>query len=165
MNHKNNRSRVVSWHDPATSAQMVSKMSGLEFLQAIVDGELPQPPIGNSLNLKLTAVPAGQAIFSMTPDEYHYNPIGTVHGGVAATLIDSALSCAVQTQLPAGKGYTTVELKLNYLRPLTHKTGIVRSIGTVIHSGRRIATAEAKIVDENVKLYAHGVGTCLIFDL
>jgi uncharacterized protein (TIGR00369 family) len=165
MNPDNRRTRLVSWHDPSVTASAFVELCGLEFLQRIAVGDLPPPPISQSLNFFLTEVGQGLAVFTVMPEEYHYNPIGTVHGGLAATLIDSALSCAVQTLLPAGKGYTIVELKLNYIRPLTQRTSLIRSIGTVIHQGRLIATAEAKVIDEQDKLVAHDVGTCLIYDL
>jgi uncharacterized protein (TIGR00369 family) len=165
-NHDNTvttRSRRVTWDDPMVSADAVKTMSGLEFLQAIASGALPAPPISASLAYKLAEVSEGQAIFTIDPAEFHYNPIGMVHGGVAATLLDSAAACAIQSTLPAGTGYTTVELHINYIRPITAVTGSLRCIGQTIHVGRRMATAEARLIDGDGKLYAHATTTCMIF--
>jgi len=136
--------------------------SGLEFLQKFALGELPRPPIGALMDFKLLEVGPGRAVFTVEPAEYHYNPIGTVHGGLAATLLDSAMSCAVHSMLPPGVGYTTLEMKVNFVRALTVATGTVRSEGSVIHMGSRTATAEGRIVDLSGKLYAHATTTCLV---
>ena len=157
------RSRTVSWEDPLIAAEALTGMSGIAQLQAIARGELPAPPIARLLGFTLLEVTEGRAVFEVTPAEYHYNPIGVVHGGVAATLLDSAMGCAVQSMLPQGTGYTTLELKVNLVRSLTLETGPVRAIGTIIHLGGRIATAEARIVDAQDRLYAHAVTTCMIF--
>ena len=157
------RSRTVSWEDPLIAAEALTGMSGIAQLQAITRGELPAPPIARLLGFTLLEVTEGRAVFEVTPAEYHYNPIGVVHGGVAATLLDSAMGCAVQSMLPQGTGYTTLELKVNLVRSLTLETGPVRAIGTIIHLGGRIATAEARIVDAQDRLYAHAVTTCMIF--
>lgn len=157
------RSRTVVWEDPLIAAAAVSTMSGMEFARALLSGDLPAPPILLLLGFEPVQFEEGRAVFAVTPDEYHYNPIGVVHGGLACTLLDSAMGCAVQTTLPAGTGYTTLELKVNLLRPLTARTGRVRCEGTVIHVGSRTATAEARIIDGRGKLYAHGTTTCMIF--
>jgi uncharacterized protein (TIGR00369 family) len=115
------------------------------------------------MGFTLTAVEAGRAVFECEPSEAHYNPIGSVHGGVISTLLDSALSCAVHTTLPAGSGYTTAELKVNFVRPIVIGTGRLRAEGRVIHTGSRLGTAEARLTDSAGKLYAHAVGTCLVF--
>ena len=107
----------------------------------------------------------GRVVFTVEPAEYHYNPLGAVHGGLAATLVDSAMTCAITSAAPAGMAYTTIELHINYIRPITTNTGLIRSIGEVIHVGRRIATAEAKILDTHDKLYAHATTTCLAVQL
>ena len=138
-------------------------MSGLEYLRKIVAGELPPPPIGVLMNFRISELSEGRAVFVVEPAEYHYNPIGVVHGGVAATLLDSAMGCAVHSTLPAGATYTTLEIKVNYIRPMTADTGQVRCEAKTIHVGSRTATAEGKIVDEKGKLYAHGITTCIIF--
>ncbi|MGB0383422.1 MAG: PaaI family thioesterase [Ardenticatenaceae bacterium] len=163
MSKTTERTRVITWDDPTIGAKAAPTMSGLEYFEAMLDGTLPRPAIGALMNFDVTEASEGRIVFSVEPAEYHYNPIGTVHGGLAATLLDSAMGCAVHTVLPAGVGYTTIELKVNYIRALTVNSGLVHAIGEVIHCGRRVATAEGKIVDENGKLYAHGTTTCLIF--
>jgi uncharacterized protein (TIGR00369 family) len=156
------RSRTHSWDDPSVTAAAITTMSGLDLLQGIATGELPPPPIMSTLGYDGLAVGAGWARFSLTPGEHHYNPIGSVHGGVAATLLDSALGCAVHTTLPAGVGYTTVDLSVTFVRPLTATTGPVQCEGRVIHVGSRVGTAEARITDADGRLYAHATATCLI---
>ena len=158
------RERVIRWEDPRIAPGEARRraMSGLDFLRAIRAGELPPPPIAVLMGMRLETVDKGRVIFSVEPAEYHYNPIGVVHGGLAATLLDSAMGCAVQTLAPAGVAYTTVELKVNYVRPLRSGMGIVRGEGTVLHFGRQIALAEARVTDQDGKLYAHATSTCLI---
>jgi uncharacterized protein (TIGR00369 family) len=145
--------------------ESLKSMSGLEFLRAIIDGRLPAPPITETLGFALTEVAPGFALFTMTPAFKHYNPIGTVHGGVAATLLDSCMSCAIQTNLPPGTGYTTLEFKVNLVRPITDKTGPIRAEGRSLHIGRRSGTAEGRITDAGGALFAHATTTCLIFEL
>lgn len=157
------RTRTFSWEDPHGLAEAGRGLSGLEFLQKIVAGELPRPPIGVLMNFSVAEVSKGRAVFTVEPAEYHYNPIGVVHGGLAATLLDSAMGCAVHSTLPAGAGYTTLEIKANFVRPLTAQTGRVRCEARVIHVGGRTATAEGRVLDEAGKLYAHGTTTCIIF--
>jgi uncharacterized protein (TIGR00369 family) len=157
------RRRTYEWDDPTPGAQQVLTMSGLDYLNAIARGDLPHAPIADTLGFDGAEFDEGTATFWVTPQEWHYNPIGTVHGGLAATLFDSALGCAVHTVLPAGTGYTTVELKVNYLRPLTKDTGRVRCEAHAIHVGGRIATAEAKLVDGAGRLYGHATTTCMVF--
>ena len=143
----------------------VVKLSGLQFMQGMLAGRLPFPHIAQTLDFGLIKVEFGKAVFQGTPQLMHYNPIGSVHGGWYATLLDSALGCAVQTTLPVGRAYTTAELSVNIVRAATHKTGPLRAVGNVIHSGRQLATAEARIVGPDGKLYAHGTTTCLIFEV
>jgi uncharacterized protein (TIGR00369 family) len=157
------RSRSYSWEDPGPASQAGRGLSGLEYIQKLVKGEFPQLPMAVTLGFNLVEAEYGRAVFEVTPAEYHYNPIGTVHGGLASTLLDSALGCAVHTTLPARTGYTTLELHVNFIRPLTAKTGPLRCEGKVLHSGKQIATAEAKLYDETGKLYAHATTTCLVF--
>lgn len=156
------KSLTVQWSDPHALAQAGRSMDGLQFLQAMVDGKLPPPPIAQLMGFRLVAVDVGHAVFECTPGEQHYNPIGVVHGGLAMTLLDSAMGCCVQTKLPAGTGYTTLEAKTNLVRAITSATGPVRAIGRVIHAGSRVATAEARIEDRAGKLYAHATTTCII---
>ena len=143
------------------SLEEIKAVSGLEFLRRIAEGEAPQPPICHTLGFRLAAVGTGFALFTMTPAFRHYNPIGTVHGGVAATLLDSCMSCALQTNLEAGLGYTTLEFKVNLVRPITETTGPIRAEGRSLHVGRRSGTAEGKVLDANGTLLAHGTTTCL----
>jgi uncharacterized protein (TIGR00369 family) len=156
------RVRTHAWDDPSVTAAAIARMSGLDLLQSIAKGDLPSPPIMSTLGFEGLAFGAGWARFTLTPGEHHYNPIGSVHGGVAATLLDSALGCAVHTTLPAGVGYTTVDLQVTFVRPLTATTGKVQCEGRVIHVGSRIGTAEARITDADERLYAHATATCLI---
>jgi uncharacterized protein (TIGR00369 family) len=148
----------------ARPEQLVGK-TGLQIMQAMLAGELPYPHIAETLDFLVVEVGEGTATFQGVPQLKHYNPLGSVHGGWYATLLDSALGCAVQTMLPAGRGYTTAELGVNIVRAATHKTGPLRAIGTVLHCGRQLATAEAKIVGPDGKLYAHATTTCLVFEV
>ncbi len=157
------RTRTITWEDPLPSAQKGRAMSGLDYLRAIQSGELPPPPIAVLMGMGIAEVAEGHAVFTALPTEYHYNPIGVVHGGLAATLLDSALGCAVHSTLPAGTGYTTLEIKVNYVRAITSETGEVRCEANVLYQGGRVATAEGKITDAAGKLYAHGTTTCIIF--
>jgi uncharacterized protein (TIGR00369 family) len=159
------RTRTVTWEDPLAAATRGSELSGLEHLRAMLAGEIPPPPIAHTLGFILIEIEQGRAVFESYPGEHHYNPIGVVHGGLAATLLDSATGCAVQSTLPAGSGYTTIELKTNFLRPITHDTGRILCEAEVVHRGATIATAEGRIYAEATgKLLAHGTSTCLIFD-
>jgi uncharacterized protein (TIGR00369 family) len=160
---KTERTLAVSWEDPKALAEVGRGLSGLEYLRKFVAGELPPPPIGALMKFGLVELGEGRAVFAVEPAEYHYNPIGVVHGGLAATLLDSAMGCAIHSMLPAGAGYTTLEIKVNYIRAMTADTGRVRCEGKLIHLGGRTATAEGRIVDEDGKLHAHGTTTCLIF--
>lgn len=159
------RTRTVTWQDPIRTAGLGATMSGMDFLQAMVRGEVPPPPIMALLGFTiqdLADVEPGRVVFTVTPAEYHYNPIGVVHGGLACTLCDSAMGCAIHTMLPAGVGYTTLEVKVNFLRPLTQATGVVRCEGKVIQVGRSVGMAEGRITDGRGKLYAHATTTCII---
>lgn len=163
MAQNTDRQRTITWHDPMIAAQEALRMSGLEFLQGIVSGEIPPPPVAVLTRMKLQEVEEGSAVFVLDPDESLYNPIGSVHGGIVATACDSAASCAVQTKLVKEQAYTTLEMKINYIRPITTNTGRLRCTGEAIHVGRRIGTAEARLEDAAGKLYAHATVTCLIF--
>lgn len=155
------RARLLA---PGIAAQeQVRALSGMEMFEAIFAGELPPPPIGETLDFVPIHMAPGVAVFQGRPQLRHYNPLGTVHGGWFATLLDSAVGCAVHTTLPAGKGYTTLELKVNMVRALNAAVSCVRAEGKVIHAGRQVATAEGRIVGPDGKLYAHATTTCLIF--
>ncbi len=156
------RTRTYTWDDPMAGAVVGQALAGLEYLRAMARGELPMPPIMATLGIAIDTIEEGRVAFTVEPAEYHYNPIGVVHGGLAATLCDSAMACAVHSTLPAGVGYTTLEIKVNYVRALTLKTGRVRCVGTTIHVGGRVATAEARLFDAAGTLYSHATTTCLI---
>jgi uncharacterized protein (TIGR00369 family) len=148
-----------------TAAEAGLRMSGLDYLRAMMAGELPPPPIAVTLGIWPLRADEGVAEFSLDPEERHYNPLGVVHGGAISTLLDSVLGCAVQTTLPAGVTYTTLELKVNFVRAVTEATGRLVATGEVVHRGGRVATAEARVVAEATgKLVAHGTATCLILD-
>jgi uncharacterized protein (TIGR00369 family) len=143
----------------------IASLTGLQQMQAMLDGHLPYPHIADTLDYSLVEVGEGRAVFQGQPQLKHYNPLGSVHGGWYATLLDSALGCAVHTTLPVGRGYTTAELGVNIVRAASHKSGPLRAIGTVLHAGRQLATAEARIVGADGKLYAHATTTCLVFEV
>ncbi len=158
------RERVIQWQDPAALAATARGMSGREFLEALVAGRLPPPPIARLVDFTLTEIGDGHVVLALAPHESHYNPIGSVHGGVIATVLDTVMGCAVHSTLPAGRGYTTLEIKVNYLRAVTVQSGPLRAIGRVIHAGRQTAVAEATLVDGRDRILAHASTTCLIFD-
>jgi uncharacterized protein (TIGR00369 family) len=154
---------TVSWQDPAALAERARAMPGREFLEAIRDGELPAAPIQDLLGFRLVEVEDGRVAFRAEPGEQHYNPIGVVHGGLAATLLDSAMGAAVHSTLPLGSGYSTLETKFNLVRAVTADSGSLLAEGRVVHRGSRVATAEGRIVREaDGKLVAHGTSTCLV---
>ncbi len=137
----------------------------LEIFQKMIAGELPQPPIAGTLDFQLAKIESGRAEFVGTSKTDYYNPLGTTHGGYIATLLDSAMGCAIQSTLPAGRGSTSLEFKVNFVRPVFDKTGRLKAVGEIINAGRQIVTEEAKLIDEAGKLYAHATTTCFVFDL
>ena len=139
--------------------------TGLEQMQAMLEGAMPYPPIAQTLDFALVEVAPGKAVFQGTPQLMHYNPLGSVHGGWYATLLDSALGCAIHTMMPVGRGYTTAELSVNIVRAASHSSGPLRAIGSVVHCGKQLATAEGRIVGPDGKLYAHATTTCLVFEI
>ncbi len=150
------RTRSFSWEDPSETAAAGLEMTGLECMRAIMDGTLPPPPIARLLDFTIVALDEGRAVFAMEPAEWMYNPIGSVHGGIAATLLDSCMGCAVHTTLAAGVGYTTTDLQVRYIRGMSHATGRVLAEGRVVHRGRRTATAEGRLFAESGEtLLAH----------
>jgi uncharacterized protein (TIGR00369 family) len=156
------RSRTVTWEDPMIGAEAAASLSGLDYLRAIVDGDIPRPPVASLLGMELARVDRGRAVFTLEPGEHLYNPIGSVHGGMLTTLLDSALGCAVHSTLDAGVAYTTVDLSVTFLRPVTRDTGRLTCEAEVIHTGRKVATARAQIVDGDGRLYATATTTCII---
>lgn len=158
------RSRTLEWVDPVETAAAGAEMAGLDYLHAVIAGELGRPPISITMNMAPIELEEGRCVFAGQPGEEHYNPIGVVHGGYAATILDSALGCAVHTTLPAGVGYTSLGLEVKYVRPITRDTGRVLAEGVVLHRGRRQATAEARLTAEDTgKLLASGTSTLMIF--
>jgi len=155
--------KTITWVDPRPQALEALTMSGLDYLQAMIDGKFPAPPIASHINLELASVSPGVATMTATPDESHYNPIGSVHGGFAATLLDSVCGCAVQSTLPAGMAYTTLDLSISYLRGMTTETGLVTAEGRVTKPGSRAAFVEADIKDAAGRLLATATSTCLVF--
>ncbi|WP_119065787.1 PaaI family thioesterase [Rubrobacter indicoceani] len=162
-NPPHDRTRMVSWEDPALTAAAAAEMSGLDFIRAMASGEVSSPPIARLMGFHVSEVSEGRVVFTVEPGEHHYNPIGAVHGGLACALFDSAMGCAVHTALPAGTGYTTLELKVNFLRPMTSRTGEVHCEGKTIHVGRTTATAEARLTNGEGKLFGHATTTCMVF--
>jgi uncharacterized protein (TIGR00369 family) len=156
------RERTYSWGDPSLSAGAARTSAGLAVMQGLARGELPAPPIIATLGFQLDSVEEGRVQFSFTPAEYHYNPIGSVHGGVYATLLDSATGCAVHTMLPAGVGYTSLDLTVKFLRAITVDTGRVRCIGTVPHLGGRTALAQAELRDSADRLLGTAISSILV---
>ncbi|MFE7932544.1 PaaI family thioesterase [Streptomyces sp. NPDC057456] len=157
------RTRTYQWEDPAILADAAGRMAGLDFLRELQAGRLPGPPVSYALDFSLDEVEPGRAVFSLTPGEEHYNPIGSVHGGIFATLLDSAAGCAVQSTLPQGMAYTSLDLTVKFLRRITADTGTVRAIGTVVNGGRQTALAQAQLFDAKDRLLAHATSSCLIF--
>ena len=147
------------------AVDVVRPLSGLEFIAALADGRFPRPPIATLLDFRPVEVERGRVVFAATPGEQHLNPLGAVHGGYVATLLDSCMGCAIHTELGPGQSYTTLELKVNFVRRVTPDTGPVRAEGEVIHVGSQVATAEDRLVDASGRLLAHATTTCLIFRL
>lgn len=163
MSAAEERTRTVTWEDPMVSAKAARMMNGIEFLRAMQKGEVPVPPICELIGFEPVEVEEGRVLFECVPGEQHYNPIGAIHGGLACTLLDSAIGCALHTVLPKGTGYTTLELKTNFVRSIATDTGTLRCEGTPIHVGGRVATAEARLTDESGVLYAHATSTLMVF--
>jgi uncharacterized protein (TIGR00369 family) len=156
------RERTYSWTDPVAIARAGAGMSGAEFFAALSEGKLPPPPIAQSLDFDGVSFGEGRAAFRLTPQEFHYNPLGTVHGGVFATLLDSACGCAVHTMLPLGVFYTSLDLSVKFLRPVTVATGPITAEASVVHLGRRTALAEGRITDAAGKVYVTATSSCLL---
>ena len=163
MTHKH-RSLSITWDDPHAAFAASKGLSGIEYMHQMIAGAIAAPPIMKLMDYRLARVAHGEAVFECAPGEQHYNPIGVVHGGLAMTLLDSAMGCAVHTTLPAGIGYTTLEVKVNLVRAITGDSGLMRCIGKVVHAGKRTATAEGRLEDASGKLYAHGTSTCIILN-
>jgi len=159
------RSRTFTWTDPATHAGLVGVRSGLELLQALSAGEIPPPPIMKLIDMAEFIAEEGTVTVRLEPQEFHYNPLGSVHGGVISTLLDTAAGCSVHTLLPVGVGYTSVDLNVKFLRPITLASGRLTCIGAVLQRGRRTALAEARLTDAQGRLCAHATSTCMLFEI
>jgi uncharacterized protein (TIGR00369 family) len=159
------RSRTVTWHEPGPTTAKGLTMAGIDYMRAVADGDLPQPPMAGLMQFELVEVDPGRAVFTCVPDESAYNPIGAIHGGLICTLLDSVTGCAVHTTLPQGKGYTSVEIKVNYLKAVRLNSGLLTAIGTVVKGGSRVGFAEGVVTDASGAVVATATSTLLIFDL
>jgi uncharacterized protein (TIGR00369 family) len=158
------RRRTVTWEDPRLGAALALELSGQDYLRAIAEDRIPPPPIAALIGMSIAQVDSGRVTFTVDVGEHLYNPIGSVHGGIFCTLLDSAMGCAVHTTLPVGQAYTTLELKVNLVKALTLHTPSVSAVGEVVSLGRRVATASGRLVGPDGTLYAHATTTCLIFE-
>jgi uncharacterized protein (TIGR00369 family) len=159
------RTRTFGWADPAVYADVIGRRTGLELLQAMSAGELPAPPIMQLIDFAGMEAAEGSVTVRLDPQEFHYNPLGTMHGGVISTLLDTAAACSVHTTLPAGVGYTSLDLNVKFLRPVTLASGRLTCVGSVLQRGRRTALAEARLTDAGGRLVAQAMSSCLIFEL
>jgi len=160
------RERVISWADPETNKRdAMASISGLEYLQGIREGRIDPPPAAKLLGYRIHTVETGHSVFELDPAEYHYNPFATVHGGILSTLLDSAMTASVITTLPRGQTCSTMEIKVNFIRPVTAETGVLRCEARPVHVGRRLATVEGHLKNREGKLIAHGISTCSIFSV
>lgn len=158
-------SRTVTWHDPVRSAEHGLRMAGIDYLRAIRDGAIPPAPIAQLIQMDFVEVEPGRVVFTCTPDESAYNPIGAVHGGLVCTLLDSVAGCALHSTLPAGKGYTSVEIKVSYLKAVRAGSGRLTAVGTVVKAGSRVGFTEGVVTDESGAVVATATSTLLVFDL
>jgi uncharacterized protein (TIGR00369 family) len=162
-NHPDERTKIIRWEDPMKGAAKAMTMDGFDYLNAIITGTVPPPPIAMLLDIRIKEIKPGEVFFEVTPGEYHYNPIGMVHGGLLATMMDSAMGCAIQSVLKAGTGYSTVDLQVTYVKSAKIDTGLLTCSGKIIHEGGKIATAYSEVKDSQGNLYAHATTTCMIF--
>ncbi|MBA2384348.1 MAG: PaaI family thioesterase [Actinobacteria bacterium] len=156
------RTRTITWHDPAEAAALAHGLTGLDFLHRTASGQIPPPPVAELVGFRPTYVMPGRVVFAYEAREEHYNPLGSVHGGILTTVLDTVMGCAVQSLLEAGVSYATIELKMSFVRPVTLATGALRAEGSIVHAGSRVATAEARLVDAEGKLFAHATSTFLV---
>jgi uncharacterized protein (TIGR00369 family) len=159
------RNRTITWQDPGPGTLEGLSMPGIDYMHAVMKGELPAPPIAATMQFELVEAEIGRAVFTCTPDESVYNPIGAVHGGLVCTLLDSAAGCALHTTLPQGKGYTSVEIKVSYLKAVRASSGLLTATGTVVKAGSRVGFTEATVTDGSGALVATASSTLLVFDL
>ena len=159
------RERSFTWSDPELTAGASTRMAGLDLIRGMRDGTVPAAPIASLVGLSIAEVEEGRIVMRLTPAEYHYNPVGSMHGGILATLLDSVMGCAVHSTLPRGRAYTSLEIKVNYVRAVTSESGELSAEGKIVHGGRRSAVAEGKVVDASGRLCATASTTCLVFDV
>jgi uncharacterized protein (TIGR00369 family) len=159
------RSKVVSWHDPAPTTATGLAMAGIDYMRAMVDGILPMPPIAGLMEFDMAAADPGLVVFTCKPDESVFNPIGAIHGGLVCTLLDSVAGCALHSTLPQGKGYTSIEIKVNYLKAVRLSSGLLTATGTVVKSGSRVGFTEGVVTDADGAVLATATSTLLVFDL
>lgn len=157
--------RTITWHDPRPSTRAGLAMSGLDYFAAMLEGELPPPPISQTMNMTMVSAEAGHVAFACEPGDWAFNPLGSIHGGLACTLLDTVCGCALHTVLPVGRGYTSVELKVNYLKPIMPTSGPLSATGTVVRAGSRVGFTEGEIRDKHGELVATATSTLLIFDI
>ena len=159
------RETIIRWRDPAAGLELLPHLDGIDYMKKIAAGDLPGAPIASHFQMKLVDVARGAVTFVCQPDESHYNPIGAVHGGLVCTLLDSAVGCATHTTLPAGTGYTSIEIKVNYLRPVTRESGMLTCVGRVTKPGRRVTFAEGEATDDTGRTVATATSTLLVFPI
>jgi uncharacterized protein (TIGR00369 family) len=157
------RSRTIEWDDPARLAEKAATLSGLEYLRGMKEGTIASPPICLLIGFSVVEVEEGRVVFELHPGEHLYNPFNVLHGGVTSGLLDAATGSAVHSTLPAGVGFTSIEIKVNFIRPVTKETGPIRCEAKIVHPGGTIAVAEGRVVDKDDKLYATGISTCMVF--
>jgi uncharacterized protein (TIGR00369 family) len=155
--------RTVTWNHPVLDAETAFAMRGLDLINAMKEGRFPPPPVWNLIDFRLLEIEEGRVVLEMTPAEYHYNRFGTMQGGIECTILDAGAGYAVHSTLSAGTGYTSLDLAVNYIRPIAVETGPIRCVGSIMHKGTRIAIAEANIIDRNDQVYAHAISKCLLF--
>jgi len=159
------RSRTVTWYDPTIGAGAGMTMAGIDYLQSMIDGVLPPPPISGLVRMTLVVAEPGRVEFTCEPDESAYNPIGAVHGGLVCTLLDSVAGCALHSTLPPGRGYTSVEIKVSYLKAVRSTSGRLTAVGTLVKGGSRVAFTEGVVTDASGAVVATATSTLLVFDL
>lgn len=156
------RIRTVTWGDPGIGVEIARSMTGVEFIRKIMRGEVPAPPVFNLLDFRLVKVEPGEVSGELEPAEFHYNPMGGVHGGVISTVLDSVMGLAVLSRLPVGSRFSSLEIKINFVRGILAETGTLLAEGKIVHPGAKIATSEARLIDRQGRLYAHGSSTCIV---
>lgn len=159
------RNRIYTWENPLQIASKATNLSGFEFIKALYEGEIPPAPILNTLDFKISNLEKGNVIFEFSPQEFHYNPIGSVHGGAITTILDSAIGCSLHSFLAKKAAYTTLDLKINFIRKITENTGVLKTNTKIIHLGKSTALIESDLLDNSGEIYAHAVSTCMIFQL